>query len=76
MTTIVQPDPKQAMRQNMAFLREYARRVILEGDDTLTPLEDVKEALISEIWDLGKAFRLTERDLMVLLYRGMLVPQS
>ena len=72
MTTIAQPDPKQAMRQNLAFLREYARRVILEGDDSLTPLEDVKEALVHEVRDLCVSFRLTERDLMVLLYRGIL----
>ncbi len=72
MTTLTPPDPKKSMRQNLTFLREYAKRVIVEGDDSLTPLEDVKDALVGEIWKAGKTFQLTERDLVTLLYKGVL----
>jgi hypothetical protein len=72
MTTYTPPDPKHSMRQNLTFLREYARRVILEGDESLTALEDVKEALIEEVWRAGESFRLTERDVVILLYKGVL----
>jgi hypothetical protein len=72
MATYTPPDPKHSMRQNLMFLREYAKRVILEGDDSLTALEDVKEALIEEVWRAGKSFHLTERDVMILLYKGVL----
>jgi hypothetical protein len=72
MTTYTPPDPKHAMRQNLRFLREYAKRVILEKDESLTALEDVKEALIEEVWRAGESFQLTERDVAILLYKGVL----
>ena len=31
MTTLTPPDPRKAMRQNLTFLHEYAKRVIVEG---------------------------------------------
>ena len=72
MVTYTPPDPKHAMQQNLLFLREYAKKVILEGDESLTALEDVKEALIKEVWRVGESFQLTERDVAVLLYKGVL----
>ncbi|MFQ6028714.1 MAG: hypothetical protein ACE5Q6_14615 [Dehalococcoidia bacterium] len=72
MATMTSADPKKVMRQNLAFLKEYANRVILEGDTSLSPLQDVKDSLIREFWASGAAFNLTERDLAVLLYRGLL----
>lgn len=72
MTTLTPPDPKKVMQQNLAFLREYARRAIVGEDDSLNALEDIKEALIQEVWNTGQSFKLTERDLVVLLYKGVL----
>jgi hypothetical protein len=72
MTTYTPPDPKHPMRQNLTFLREYVRRVILEKDESLTALGDVKEALIEEVWKAGESFQLTERDVAILLYKGVL----
>ena len=72
MTTLSPPDPKKAMLQNLTFLREYAKRVIVQGDGSLTPLEDVKDALIQEILKTGDTFKLTKRDVVMLLYKGVL----
>lgn len=72
MVTLTPPEPKKAMRQNLTFLREYAKRVIVDGDDSLTPLEDVKDALIQEVWKNGETFGLTQRDMVTLLYKGVL----
>jgi hypothetical protein len=72
MTTVSPPDPKKVMQQNLAFLREYARRAVVGEDDCLSALEDIKEALIQEVWKTGQSFKLTERDLVVLLYKGVL----
>ncbi|HEU0022604.1 MAG TPA: hypothetical protein VFR55_13165 [Dehalococcoidia bacterium] len=72
MTTFTPPDPRKSLRQNLTFLREYAKRVIVEGDDSLTPLEDVKDALVQEVWKTGKSFNLTDRDVAMLLYKGVL----
>ena len=66
------PDPKKAMQQNLTFIREYAKRVIVEGDSSLTPLEDVKDALVQEVWKTGDIFKLTKRDVVILMYKGVL----
>ena len=73
MPTLVQTDPKLALRDNMVFLREYAKRVIVEKDESLTPLGDVKTALIQDVWNPGRSFGLTERDLVVLIYQGVFI---
>ena len=72
MTPLTPPAPQQYMLQNLTFLREYAKRVIVEGDSSLTPLEDVKDALIQEVWRTGDTFKLTKRDVVILMYKGVL----
>ena len=72
MTTYTPQDLKHEMRQNLQFLREFARRAMVEGDTSLSALEDVKEAIVDEVWKAGAALGLTERDLVVLLYKGVL----
>ena len=71
MSALVQADPKQALKDNMVFLREYARRVIVEDEEGLTPLGDVKTALVQDVWKAGKSYGLTERDLVVLIFQGV-----
>ena len=71
MPTLVQTDPKQALRDNMVSLREYAKRVIVEKDESLTPLGDVKTALVQYVWNAGRSCGLTERNLVVLIYQGV-----
>jgi hypothetical protein len=45
--------------------------VIVEGDDALTPIEDVKDVLAQEFIILGRSFQLTDRDLALLMFRGI-----
>ena len=71
MPTLVRTDPKQALRDNMLFLREYAKRVIVEKDESLTPLGDVKTALVQDVWNTGRSYGLTERDLVVLIFQDV-----
>ena len=65
-------DPKEVIRDNLKFLREYARRLLIEEDDSLVSLEDFKDVLMEEFLVIGKSLRLTERDMTVLLFRGIL----
>lgn len=65
-------DPKEVIRDNLKFLREYAKRLLIEEDDSLVSLEDFKDVLMEEFLVIGKSLRLTERDMMVLLFRGIL----
>ena len=71
MPTLTPADPRQALRDNMVFLREYAKRIIVEKDESLTPLGDVKTALVQDVWNAGRSYGLTERDLVVLIYQGV-----
>ena len=68
-------NPREVMRENLEFLKEYARRVLVEDDDTLTPIEDFKDALMGEYLAVGQSFNLTERDLIVLIFRGLPIPE-
>ena len=65
-------DPKEVIRENLRFLREYARRLLMEEDDALVAIEDFKDVLMQEFLAVGKSLKLTERDMMVLLFRGIL----
>lgn len=65
-------DPKEVIRDNLKFLREYARRLLLEEDDSLVPIEDFKDVLMKEFLVIGDSLKLTERDMAVLLFRGIL----
>ena len=65
-------DPKEVIRDNLKFLREYARRLLIEEDDSLVSLEDFKDVLMEEFLVIGESLRLTERDMTVLLFRGIL----
>ncbi|HZA24404.1 MAG TPA: hypothetical protein VFA32_17690 [Dehalococcoidia bacterium] len=65
-------DPKEVIRDNLKFLREYARRLLVEEDDSLVPIEDFKDVLMKEFLVIGRALKLTERDMAVLMFRGIL----
>ena len=63
MPTLIQADPRQSLRDNVVFLREYAKRVIVEKDESLTPLGDVKmgdviTALVQDVWNAGRSYGL------------------
>jgi hypothetical protein len=65
-------DLKERILEDLAFLRGYARQTILQAN----PPTDIKylyirEDLIGEFMALGRSFALTERDLVVLLYREL-----
>ncbi len=71
MPTLIQANPEQALRDNMVFLREYAKRVIVEKDEGLGLLGDVKSALVQDVWNAGQSYGLTERDMVVLIYQNV-----
>jgi hypothetical protein len=60
------------LRQNIQFLREYAKRLVVEGDERLTPLEGVKDGLMKEVREASRIYNLTERDVAILIYKGVL----
>ena len=65
-------NPRDVIRENLKFLREYARRLLAENDDSLVAIEDFKEVLMKEYLAVGSSMGLTERDLMVLVFKDIL----
>ena len=63
---------KETLEGNRLVLREYARRVIVEKDRSLAMLQDLMGGLMRDYLRQGESLRLTQRDLVVLLYRGVL----
>ena len=63
--------PKEVMGESLKLLREYARRTIVEKDDTVIQTEDLKEARMKEFMAIGNSFQLTKRDMVVLLYKSL-----
>ena len=65
-------NPKEVILQNLKFLGEYARRLLVEDDDSLVPIEDFKDVLMKEYLAVGDTLCLTERDLMMLVFKNIL----
>ncbi len=65
-------NPRDVIRENLKFLREYARRLLAENDDSLVAIEDFKEVLMKEYLAVGGSMGLTERDLVVLVFKDIL----
>jgi hypothetical protein len=64
---------REPISEHLEILREYARRVILDGD-SLSPAEEAhKEAIFQRIAELGGSFRMTEREMVSLMLRGVFV---
>ena len=63
--------PKEVMGESLKFLRECARRALVEKDDTVILTQDLKEARMREFMAIGNSFELTERDMVVLLYKSI-----
>ena len=65
--------PKDIIRENLEFLKKYARLALLENDHTLFLVEDIKEMRMQAFLAAGKSLKLTDRDLVVLLYKSLWV---
>ena len=65
-------NPKEVVRENLKFLREYARRLLVDDDDSLVSIADFKDILMEEYLAVGKTLGLTGRDMMVMLFRDIL----
>jgi hypothetical protein len=65
-------NPRDVIRENLKFLREYARRLLVEDDDSLASIEDFKNVLMDEYLAVGASLNLSQRDLMVLLFKNIL----
>ncbi len=72
MAALTSDDPKELLTQHLAALRSYAKRVIVDGD-TLSYREELdRRARFKEYAAIGDSFHLTEKDLVSLMFKGLL----
>ena len=64
--------PREISQENLVFLREYAKLLLVEEDESLTPIEDFKDVLMQEFLAMGTYLQLTERDMMMLVFKDIL----
>ena len=74
MTTLTSRDPKELAAEHLTVLRKLAERVLLR-DQALDESEqmDVRSRM-TELFAIGGSFKLTECELVLLLYKGLFVP--
>ena len=71
MTTLTVRDPKELVAEHLATIRGYAERV-LTGRESLDASEEADaDTRMAEFLAIGSSFRLTEREMVVLLYAGL-----
>ncbi|MEK7806946.1 MAG: hypothetical protein AAB528_04340 [Chloroflexota bacterium] len=72
MSATVLADPTQAMTEHRRHLKAYASRVIIRGEP-LRPEEEIdRELRLREFLALGESFGCTQKELVKLLYAGVL----
>ena len=60
-------DPKKVLVQQVAALKGYAAKSVFQGE-SLGPLEEADKAVqITQFFVLGKGFRLTPKEMVVML---------
>ena len=75
MTSLALPDPKSIASDHLAVLRDYATRVLIRCE-SLTPTEEAdKKSRMAEFRATGSSFRLTDHEMVVLLYERLLTPK-
>ena len=72
MTTLPVHTAKTLLAEDLSVLREYARSVLLR-DLVLTPAEQSETELrLAELFAIGGSFRLTKREIVILLFEEVL----
>ena len=70
MSTHLLSEPKVLMAQHLAVLRDYGQRVFSGGGMLAAEEEEDRLSRVAEFMAIGKSCRLTERELVALVYRG------
>ena len=72
MSPVALKDPKKTVAEHLEKLRHYAQKVLLLGE-TLTEEEaEDRTRRMLEFQAIGNSFKLTNREMAVVLYKGIL----
>ena len=73
MTTSTQP--RELVAEDLSILRDYAKQVFEGGASLSTVEEDDRTRRMHEYLAIGSSFKLTEHEMVIELYRGLLGPK-
>ena len=73
MTSLILAEPKELMAQHREALRQYARRVILQGESLASHEEVDKARRIEGVWAIHSSFKLTKKEVVTLIFKGFFV---
>ena len=71
MTTLTARDPKELVSEHLATIRRYAERVLTRRESLDASEEADVDSCVAEFFAIGSSFSLTQREMVVLLYRGL-----
>ena len=71
MATITSNDPNKLITEHLTALREFAMRAVVEGQELSEEERANKEDRFRQYAALGDSFRLTEREMVCLIFKGM-----
>ena len=63
-------DHREVIRKNLKFLRDYAQQSLVDGKD-LTSVENIKDIVLREFYSVGRSFKLTDRDIALMVFRDI-----
>ena len=69
-------ETKEQIRHHAIVLREYAKWALLRGYVFPPSRESHREELVRQFLTMGAEVKLTERDMVLMLYRGLFQPSS
>jgi hypothetical protein len=68
--------PEERLLRQITVLREYAKWCLLRSYVFLPSRESHRRNLMREFFQMGAQVQLTERDMVLLLFRGLLCHHS
>ena len=72
MTASALKDPKKTAEEHVEKLRGYARKVLVHGEALSEEEEADRASRMLEFHAIGNSFKLTNREMAVVLYKGIL----
>ena len=75
MTAMDLKDPREVVAEHVDALRDYAKRVIVRSGSLSVDEDGDRSSRLDEFFAVGSSFDLTECEMVVQLYRGVLSGQ-
>jgi len=74
MATLTVRDPKDMVAEHLVIIRGRAERMLAERESLSASGEADADSRVAEFFAIGSSFKLTEREMVVLLFGGLFPP--